>query len=296
MSVNKEDLKIYQSRSLEEKIEMSKERIRLWYEYWEGQVYVAFSGGKDSTVLLHLVRSLYPDVRGMFLDTGLEWPEIRKFVKQLDNIDWVRPKMPFSKVIEKYGYPVVSKDVAQKLYEIRTTKSSKLLNKRLYGDENKNGKIPEKWKFLINAPFDISHNCCNILKKNPAKKYENLNKLKPFIGTMATDSSLRISSYLRTGCNAFTLDRPRSTPLAFWYENDIWNYIKKFKVPYSNLYNTGLERSGCMYCMFGCHMEKEKNKRFVIMRELHPKHYEFCMDTLGIKDILNYINKRILKS
>ena len=130
MSVKKEDLKLYQSKSLEEKIEMSKERIRIWYEYWDGNVFVSFSGGKDSTVLLDLVRSIYPEVKGMFLDTGLEWPEIRQFVKQFDNIDWVRPKMPFHKVIDKYGYPIISKDVAQKLYEIRTTKSDKLLNKR----------------------------------------------------------------------------------------------------------------------------------------------------------------------
>ena len=291
MSVKKEDLKLYQSKSLEEKIEMSKERIRIWYEYWDGSVFVSFSGGKDSTVLLDLVRSIYPEVKGMFLDTGLEWPEIRQFVKQFDNIDWVRPKMPFHKVIDKYGYPIISKDVAQKLYEIRTTKSDKLLNKRLYGDVNKNGKIPEKWKFLIDAPFKISHNCCNILKKNPSKKYERESRSYPYIGTMTVDSSTRISSYLRIGCNGFDLTRPRSTPLAFWYEKDIWDYIKKFNLPYSPIYNTGLERTGCMYCLFGMHMERGKNKRFDIMKQLHPKHYNFCMNKLGISDILKYINK-----
>ena len=51
-----------QSLPLEAKIVKSQLRIREWYEYWNGEVYVSFSGGKDSTVLLHLVRELYPDV------------------------------------------------------------------------------------------------------------------------------------------------------------------------------------------------------------------------------------------
>lgn len=82
----KEELKELQSKSLEEKIQISTARIIEWYENWEGQVFVSFSGGKDSTVLLDLVRKLYPDVEGVFCDTGLELPEIREFVKTKDNI------------------------------------------------------------------------------------------------------------------------------------------------------------------------------------------------------------------
>ena len=89
----KEDLKELQSKSLEEKIQISTARIIEWYENWEGQVFVSFSGGKDSTVLLDLVRKLYPDVEGVFFDTGLELPEIREFVKTKDNIKWLKPKI-----------------------------------------------------------------------------------------------------------------------------------------------------------------------------------------------------------
>ena len=35
---------------------LAKRRIMEWYDYWDGQVYVSFSGGMDSTVLLALVR------------------------------------------------------------------------------------------------------------------------------------------------------------------------------------------------------------------------------------------------
>lgn len=64
------ELRQMQSLPLELKIIKSTQRIREWYEYWDGQVYVSFSGGKDSTVLLHLVRQQYPEVPAVFVDTG----------------------------------------------------------------------------------------------------------------------------------------------------------------------------------------------------------------------------------
>lgn len=94
-------LKYLQSLPLEEKIQKSVARIIEWYEAWGGQVAVSFSGGKDSTVLLNLVRKIYPEVPACFSDTGLEFPEIREFVKSIDNVIWVKPKLTFAQVIEK---------------------------------------------------------------------------------------------------------------------------------------------------------------------------------------------------
>lgn len=113
---SKGDLEQMQSLPLSSKITMTKQRIAAWYEYFDGQVYVSFSGGKDSTVLLHLVRSLYPDVEAVFSDTGLEYPEIREFVKTFDNVTWLKPSMNFRQVITTYGYPVASKEVAEKIH------------------------------------------------------------------------------------------------------------------------------------------------------------------------------------
>lgn len=106
------DLEQMQCLPLAVKINMSMTRIRDWYNEFWGDVYVSFSGGKDSTVLLHLVRSLYPDTEAVFVDTGLEYPEIRNFVKTVDNVTWLKPEMNFKAVIKKYGYPVISKAVA----------------------------------------------------------------------------------------------------------------------------------------------------------------------------------------
>jgi 3'-phosphoadenosine 5'-phosphosulfate sulfotransferase (PAPS reductase)/FAD synthetase len=278
-----------QSLPLQAKIVLSQDRIRKWYSHWNGDVYVSFSGGKDSTVLLDLVRSIYPKVPAVFVDTGLEYPEIREFVKTIDNVIWLKPKMRFDKVIEKYGYPVVSKENAQKIFEIKNTKSDKLRNKRLYGDVNGSGKLPEKWKSLINAPFKVSHMCCNKIKKEPVKRYEKESNRKPIVGTMAENSRLRKTSYLQHGCNAFDSKRPMSTPIAFWTEEDIWNYIKEKELSYSKIYDIGYKNTGCMFCMFGVHLEKQPNK-FQLMQDTHPKQYDYCINKLGCGKVLDYIN------
>lgn len=290
-----------QSLPLEVKIKKTKLRIQEWYEHFNGRVYVSFSGGKDSTVLLDIVRSIYPDVLAVFINTGLEYPEIRDFVKTIDNVHIIKPKIPFTEVIEKYGYPVISKMQSQYIREYRNTKSEKLKELRLNGrtyNGTKNYKISEKWKYLINAPFKISEKCCNVMKKNPIKKFNKDTGLKAIIGIMANESIQRKKQYLQYGCNAFELDVSR--PMSFWTEQDVFKYIKNNNILYSNVYgdiiekdgkltNTGCNRTGCMFCMFGVHLEKGEN-RFQKMAITHPRQYEYCINKLGIGKVLDYIN------
>ena len=96
------ELQQMQSVPLDMKIKMAKTRIHDWYEHWGGNVYVSFSGGKDSTVLLHIARELYPDIPAVFVDTGLEYPEIREFVKTFDNVETLRPEKTFFQVVADY--------------------------------------------------------------------------------------------------------------------------------------------------------------------------------------------------
>lgn len=128
-----------------------------------------------------------------------------------------------------------------------------------------------------------------MLKKNPIKKFEKLSGKHPYVGTMAAESSLRKTSYLKTGCNSFDSIRPMSLPIAFWEEEDIWNYLKLYNLPYSNIYNMGYDRTGCMFCLFGIEKEKEPN-RFQKMMISHPAQYNYCINHLNIKDVLSYMN------
>lgn len=107
------ELKQMQSLPLDIKVQMSCRRIKEWYDYWEGDVYVSFSGGKDSTVLVDLVRNKcgLTDVPIVFVDTGLEFPEIKEFAKGIaDTI--LRPNQSFKEILTNVGYPIISKEVA----------------------------------------------------------------------------------------------------------------------------------------------------------------------------------------
>ena len=287
---NPNALQTLQRYSLAGKIAHTERKITEWYEHWNGQIYISFSGGKDSTVLLHIARKLYPDIPAVFSDTGLEFPEIREFVKTIENVTWVKPKMSFYQVLQKYGYPIISKEQSCYIDQYRNTKNDKLRKTRWEGKEgyiNKIGKISEKWKYLVNAPFKISDRCCYVMKKAPLKKYESQTKRKPIIATMAEESALRSMNYHKNGCNAFNTKRPISTPMSFWLEEDIWNYINQFQVPYSDIYNKGYQRTGCVFCAFGCHLEKPEN-RFQKLERTHPKLYHYCMDKLGMKQVLDW--------
>ncbi len=296
-------LKQRQSLPLKLKIELSKNRIKQFYEHFDEKVYVSFSGGKDSTVLLHLVRSLFPEVPAVFVDTGLEYPEVRSFVKSFDNVITLRPEIPFNKVITEYGYPVISKEVAQFIEDNRKNPNGYTAQKfdpnsdyvKKYGSRF----CLAKWNYLKDSDIKISSQCCRIMKKTPAKKFEKESGLKPFIATMAAESNLRKQEYIKKGCNSFE-SRPASTPLGFWTEQDILQYLVENNLPYCSVYGeikqdkngkyytTGAKRTGCMFCMFGVHNEKSPNK-FELMRETHPKLHDYCINKLGCGRVLDFI-------
>lgn len=299
------ELKLLQNYPLDLKIEKTKLRIREWYEHYNGEVYISFSGGKDSTVLLDIVRNMYSDVEAVFSNTGLEFPEIVKFVKTFDNVTIIKPEKTFKRVIEEKGYPVISKSVSNcvRLARKNIEEGKDTLRVRQIKGLEKGSKFNKsKWQFLLDAPFKISDECCNELKKKPMKKYEKESGKKPFIATMAEEGQQREAAYLKTGCNAF--NNGRSQPMGFWTEQDVLQYIFENKLKICSVYGdvveesdmlgnkyyrtTGEKRSGCIFCMFGCHLEESPN-RFERLKYTHPTQYRYCMEKLGLKEVLDYI-------
>jgi 3'-phosphoadenosine 5'-phosphosulfate sulfotransferase (PAPS reductase)/FAD synthetase len=266
---------------------LSKGIIRNFYNQKKGKVYVSFSGGRDSTVMLDIARELYPDMKAMHIKTGLEYPEIEKFVEEFDNVDIVIPKMTFPEVLAKYGYPVISKEQAYYIYQARNTKSAIVRDWRMNGvGPKKRFKISEKWKFLLDAPFKISNKCCDVQKKFPAKKYDKQTGTFPLIGLMQSDSYNRKFLLQRTCSNYYTINK--EYPIYRWTEQDILDYIKSRGLKYCSIYDTGVKHTGCMYCLFGCQAEPNPN-RFELMRQTHPQIYNYCINTLGIGEVLDYI-------
>jgi len=133
------DLRQMQSLPLSAKIQMTRQRIRGWVdEFGEDGVYVSFSGGKDSTVLLDIVRKDYPNIEAVFVNTGLEYPSVRQFALSKENVTELRPSMNFRDVIIKYGYPVISKQVSHSVGVARRNPNGNVM-KNIF-DPNKKGK------------------------------------------------------------------------------------------------------------------------------------------------------------
>ena len=345
------ELKQMQAVPLEGKIIMTKHRIREWYDHFDGQVYVSFSGGKDSTVLKHIVDSMFDDVPAVFVNTGLEYPEIQNFVRDVKSgkyncfntdVEIIRPEIMFNEVVHKYGYPVVSKEIANSIYHVKRSRLKgrydTVRDKQLQGIAKKpDGSLSpynkKKWEFLLDAPFEISDKCCTVMKKNPTIQYEKKTGRKPILALLACESRKRKMEWMQTGCNAFEKLRAQSQPMAFWTEQDVLHYIKKYNIPYASVYGdivfkeqddtlngqmnitdylginacdpletTGCDRTGCIFCMFGAHLDETPN-RFQRLKETHPKQYDYCInggemvngkwqpnkEGLGLGHVLDYI-------
>lgn len=299
--MNHAQLKVRQGLPHKAKVNMTLSKIRqalnkqkedkTYYKY-----YISFSGGRDSMVLMDLVHQVNPTIPVVFCNTGVEWPSVKAMgLKYATEV--LKPHKPFAKIVRDYGYPAISKDVSQKLYEIRTTKSLKLLLTRLYGHPvTGNGKLPIKYRYLMNSPYELSNLCCHYMKHSPFFAYEKRTGRVPFIGTMAADSRNRQTAYLDHGCNNLEekkIDkngkaikvRPTSSPMGFWTHEDVKQYAEENNLELASVYSR-MEHTGCMFCLFGCvHQEFIKTE---IIREVNPNAYRYAK-AVGMVEIEKFI-------
>jgi 3'-phosphoadenosine 5'-phosphosulfate sulfotransferase (PAPS reductase)/FAD synthetase len=138
------------------------------------------------------------------------------------------------------------------------------------------------------------------MKKSPANTYSKESSKVKVVGTMADESMLRTEQWIRHGCNAFDGKNPKSAPMSFWLNQDVLAYTKENNLPMAPVYGdivyaidpeqirmdesfcgeklctTGCDRTGCIFCGFGAHLEKGEG-RFERLKRTHPKLWRYCI-------------------
>ena len=276
-----QELRERQQWTLPQKIDHSLGVIEQFNAHFDGQVFVSFSGGKDSCVMLNLVKVIIPHVKCMFIMTGCESPSVCRFIRQKkadgEDIEIVRPEKSLREVFDYCGFPLVSKEVAHDVSLCRHNPTCKSAIKKL--DFDNPHSIPIRWRYLLEEPYNISDRCCFWLKKQPSDKYIKRTGRRPFIGLLADEGYTRQTAYIkRGGCNSFNEEGRRhavSWPLAIWTEADVWQYIRERNLPIPDIYANGATRTGCMGCGFGAYKDKVPCET---LRKLWPKWYDLIMN------------------
>lgn len=243
-------------------------------------------------------------------------PETSRLISKYKNESEivVQPVKTFEQIIKDNGYPIISKQIAQKIWHIRNTHNHCKYLRAIFGlDGNKSGTLPLKCIHFLDKKFvdyEISHKCCDYMKGNIKK-----DKRPVFIGTTISESRLRRNTWIKYGCIQYFNNKPDvCKPLSLFNENDINNYIKSNKIEISKIYDLGYTRSGCVCCGFGLSLEEKlKSKkiipmnRFELLYKSNKKLFLYffdklkmwkpladCLITLNINDkkIMNKFNQR----
>lgn len=253
---------------------------------------LAFSAGKDSTVLLHLVRQFSPNIITIWGNTTIEFPECIQFAKRLQR-EWnlnfyeARPDRSFWWIVENYGWPLMGKTFGV------GGVAHKESREQFFDDLAERGEL--NGDYAIQAEVPISSACCTFLKERPSEKLQKaLGVDGVFLGILASESRQRMFNFLQYG----EWYKPKGGvwkchPLAIWTDDDIWAYIRRFNVPYASLYDMGYytdfgdfvchKRNGCMFCGMDI---KFKDNHLSIMRRTHPQIWRFLMLKKGLGKVL----------
>lgn len=182
--------------------------------------YVACSWGKDSIVMLHLIRKFCKDITVVFNNTMVEYPETYKYRDRMlqewkiKNYYETKPIKDFWRCVKEYGYP-----------KLRSS--------------NQGNTTPQ---------------CCKYLKDYPAKK---LSKEKgfdcAFIGILGEESMQRRLLFIKHGYHYFVKKENihKVQPIIIWKDEDIYEYVRIKRIPMNQIYSKlkgKMARNGCMPC------------------------------------------------
>lgn len=304
--MDKRELMMLQALPLDIKIAKTKLRIREAIDHFGvNGLYIPVSGGLDSGLLSYIVelvqkemnipREAIPRVNA---NTRNEYTGVLKMARKIADIEMMAIKSPYE-VWGEEGYPLASKKISRMIRDIQNPTDRNVNSRNLYltgikmnGEKGSTRcKLAKKYYPFIDESQEVkikcSEKCCDIVKKEPLKRYEKQTGRKPMLATMADEGGSRADGYLQTGCNAFKSGK--SIPMGFWTKQDVLEAYLLFDLEYAPEYGeivrlengkldtTGEKRTGCFSCMMGITMEKGEN-RFQRMKRLYPKMYNHCIN------------------
>lgn len=302
-----------QSLPYEAKVKLAARRANEFYDEIVGNrganVHVSV-GGLDSITLLLFLRSIGLDVEAISV-SALEDKSIQAVHKQL-GVQRISPGMRQVDVLNKFGFPVISKAKAKKISLLQTKDSEKqtFIHAIMTGDMGEQGnfqhsdkiKLPDKWLKLFagnyadhrpdlrckRAPFKVSAECCKYMKEQPCDTWAQEHNSFPYLGLMASEGGQREIGLIKNGCNYYGKTTIRSCPFATFLRQDLLKLALDLNVPVpeiygtierradGTLYTTKAQRTGCTMCGFGIHIEQRPH-RFDRLREMNPKAWKYYM-------------------
>ena len=204
------------NRPFEAKLAETQEVIKHHFEEFGDKVAVAFSGGKDSEVVLWLCLQVTPNVPVVFNNTGVEYPETVRFVAEIEakwnlNLTVTRPEKSFWDCVKQYGFP-------------DGTKRKGLKGKRK------------------NRPY-----CCYWLKEKPMFSTIRHNG---WLGYFTGETAIVTTG---TGLSGICLHLKKEKvckikPILWWTRDEVWDFIRSNNLPFNPVYLGGEKRVGCMPC------------------------------------------------
>ena len=181
---------------------------------------VAFSGGKDSTVVLDMVRKVDPNVIAVFCNTGVEHRETVSYVRSLDNVVELKGRKTFFQCCDEYGFP----DIKSK------------------------------------AKSHGNRCCWYLKEEPMVRYIKEKNVDLVFTGLTSAESRNRMMFFKRCGSYYFmkTWGVWKAHPIHDFKEGDTWNYIFDNYLSYNKVYEKkNVNRCGCSYCSAMCHWERQ---------------------------------------
>lgn len=293
--------------SLDDRVNDACHRIEDLYNETDGHCYVAFSGGKDSTVLLALIRMCeevftipQDGIPAVFSNTGIELGVTVNFVKWVRDSGWypnvqiTYPEKPFGWILEHEGKPMKSKFKSELLHRWHTGKRTEYVYCNLLEGRMPNGRlmrtrVADKDMHILSDDFDITPSpaCCTYLKKNSSKGWADAHDMKgSLVGLRTAEGGIRrmqAERRVKEGgklCTYFSHGSIRKAPIIDWSDAEVDEFVQKYNVPLSDAYTKyGFDRTGCM----GCPYSRNLLHDLQYLHDHEPNRYKASMHWL--KDV-----------